>query len=237
MGINRIKSRLVKRVVALFLVAAISTGLEACWNLPNAQDSALVGASAGALIGGAFGCGFANQFGGKGGDAQDYAIGCGAGVAGGALVGGLVGYLMWGPPPEKWQAPVPPPPPPPPPPAAAAPPPVKEKITLRGVHFDFNKATVRPGDAAILDEAASELKAHPKVQVDVNGYCDSIGSDAYNLKLSEKRAEAVTTYLVEAGIAQNRLIPHGYGKTDFIASNDTSEGRVQNRRVELVPVN
>jgi OmpA-OmpF porin, OOP family len=235
MRTDRKKLRPVQRVAALCLIVAISTGLEACWNLPNAQDSALIGAGAGALIGGAFGCGFANQFGGKGGDAQDYAIGCGAGVAGGALVGGLLGYLMYGPPPEKWQAPVPPPPPPPPPPAAVAPP-VKEKITLRGVHFDFNKAKVRPGDAAILDEAAAELKAHPKVQVDVNGYCDSIGSEAYNLKLSEKRAEAVTTYLVEAGIAQSRLIPHGYGKTDFVATNDTEEGRAQNRRVELVPV-
>jgi OmpA-OmpF porin, OOP family len=232
---TRKRMRPAKRAAALCLIAAISTGLAGCWNTTR-ENSTLFGAGTGALIGGAFGCGFANQFGGKGGDGQDYAIGCGAGVAGGALVGALLGYLMWGPPPEKWQAPVPPPPPPPPPPAAVAPAPMKEKITLRGVHFDFNKATVRPGDAAILDEAASELKAHPKVQVDVNGYCDSIGSDAYNMKLSARRAQAVTTYLVEAGIAQSRLIPHGYGKTDFVASNDTSEGRAQNRRVELVPI-
>jgi OmpA-OmpF porin, OOP family len=104
------------------------------------------------------------------------------------------------------------------------------------VHFDFNKAKIRPGDAAILDEAANELKAHPKVQVDVNGYCDSIGSAPYNLKLSERRAQAVTTYLVEAGISSGRLIRHGYGKTDFVATNDTEEGRAQNRRVELVPI-
>jgi OmpA-OmpF porin, OOP family len=70
----------------------------------------------------------------------------------------------------------------------------------------------------------------------VNGYCDSIGSEAYNLKLSERRAQAVTTYLVEAGIPSDRLIPHGYGKTDFVAANNTPEGCAQNRRVELVPV-
>jgi OOP family OmpA-OmpF porin len=107
---------------------------------------------------------------------------------------------------------------------------------LRGVHFDFNKYNIRPGDAAVLDEAASTLKAHPDVNVDVNGYCDAIGSDAYNLTLSQKRADAVVNYLGQQGIAQSRLIPHGYGKTDFVASNDTEEGRAQNRRVELVPM-
>ena len=107
---------------------------------------------------------------------------------------------------------------------------------LRGVHFDFNKAIIRPGDAAVLDEVASILKANPNVVVNVNGYCDAIGSVEYNLKLSERRAEAVVDYLVKAGIPENRLIPHGYGKTNFVAPNDTPEGRAQNRRVELVPV-
>jgi outer membrane protein OmpA-like peptidoglycan-associated protein len=116
------------------------------------------------------------------------------------------------------------------------PPPAKEKLVLRGVHFDFNKANIRPGDAAVLDEVAAILKSHPNVVVNVNGYCDAIGSEAYNLKLSERRAEAVVDYLVKAGIPESRLIPHGYGKTNFVAPNDTPEGRAQNRRVELVPV-
>jgi outer membrane protein OmpA-like peptidoglycan-associated protein len=124
----------------------------------------------------------------------------------------------------------PPPPPPPPPPPAPA-----EKIVLRGVHFDFNKYNIRPGDAAVLDEAAATLKEHPDVVVNVNGYCDSIGGVEYNLKLSQKRAEAVMDYLEKDGILADRLVPHGYGKTNFVASNSTREGRAQNRRVELVP--
>jgi len=107
---------------------------------------------------------------------------------------------------------------------------------LRGVHFDFNKYNIRPGDAAVLDEAAATLKSHPNMNVDVNGYCDAIGSEAYNLTLSDNRANAVVNYLVQQGISQRRLIPHGYGKTNFVASNDTPEGRAQNRRVELVPL-
>ena len=106
---------------------------------------------------------------------------------------------------------------------------------LRGVHFDFNKARIRPGDAAVLDEAVSTLKANPNVTVSVNGYCDAIGGEEYNLKLSDRRADAVVDYLVKAGIPSSQLIPHGYGKTDFVAANNTAEGRAQNRRVELVP--
>jgi outer membrane protein OmpA-like peptidoglycan-associated protein len=123
-------------------------------------------------------------------------------------------------------------PPPPPPPL---PPPVKQKLVLRGVHFDFNKSKIRPGDAAVLDEAVSALKANPNVTVNVNGYCDAIGGEEYNLKLSDRRADAVEDYLEKAGIPASQLIPHGYGKTNFVATNDTAEGRAQNRRVELVP--
>ena len=130
------------------------------------------------------------------------------------------------PPPPKVAAPAPPPP---------APPPAKEKLVLRGVHFDFNKSNIRPGDAAVLDEAASALKANPGVTVNVNGYCDAVGSVKYNQKLSERRAESVVKYLVKAGIPEDRLVPNGFGKTDFVATNDTAEGRAQNRRVELVP--
>jgi OOP family OmpA-OmpF porin len=110
--------------------------------------------------------------------------------------------------------------------------PPQQKLVLRGVHFDFNKSKIRPGDAAILDEAVSSLKANPNVTINVNGYCDAIGSEEYNLKLSDRRADAVVNYLVNAGIPSSQLIPHGYGKTDFVAPNDTAEGRAQNRRAD-----
>ena len=103
------------------------------------------------------------------------------------------------------------------------------------MHFDFNKYNIRPQDAAVLDEASETLKAHPNVSLNVNGYCDSIGSVRYNLKLSQRRANAVVTYLAGHGVAESRMSPHGYGKTDFVATNKTPEGRAQNRRVELVP--
>jgi OOP family OmpA-OmpF porin len=107
---------------------------------------------------------------------------------------------------------------------------------LRGVHFDFNKSNIRPGDAAVLDEAAVTLKAHPNVTINVNGYCDAIGSEEYNLRLSDRRAGSVVDYLERAGIPAGQMIPHGYGKTNFVATNDTAEGRAQNRRVELLPI-
>jgi len=151
------------------------------------------------------------------------------------VVAGLMGSMLAG------CCAHPPTPPPPPPPKVAAPPPpppppAKEKLVLRGVQFDFNKSNIRSGDAAVLDEAASALKANPGVTVNVNGYCDAVGSVKYNQKLSERRAESVVKYLVKAGIPEDRLAPHGYGKTDFVATNDTAEGRAQNRRVELIPV-
>ncbi len=127
------------------------------------------------------------------------------------------------------------PPPPPPPPPPTPPPPVKEKLVLRGIHFDFNKSRIRPGDAAVLVEDASTLKANPNVTISVNGYCDAIGGKEYNIKLSDRRAVAVVDYLAKSGVPSSQLIPHGYGKTDFVATNDTPEGRAQNRRVELAP--
>ena len=104
------------------------------------------------------------------------------------------------------------------------------------MHFDFNRYNIRPDAAPILDEAADILGKHPDVTVDVNGYCDIIGSYRYNMRLSDRRAASVARYLEGKGISRSRLVTHGYGKTHFVATNRTAEGRAQNRRVELVPV-
>ena len=106
---------------------------------------------------------------------------------------------------------------------------------LRGVHFDFNKSNIRPGDAAVLDEAAATLKARPNVSINVNGYCDAIGKVDYNQKLSERRSASVAGYLEDKGIPAAQLLPQGFGKTNFVATNKTKEGRAENRRVELMP--
>jgi len=129
----------------------------------------------------------------------------------------------------------PPPPPPPPPPVAQAPPPppVKKKIVLRNVHFDFNKSTIRPDAVPVLNEAVEILKAQGGIAVIVEGHTDSVGTDAYNLKLSRRRADAVRQYLVKHGIPSSRITAEGFGESRPVASNDTADGRAQNRRVEL----
>ena len=133
---------------------------------------------------------------------------------------------------------LPPPPPPPPAPVVAAapppPPPMKKKIVLRGVNFDFDKANIRADAVPILDEAANTLKEYGDVTVSVDGYTDAIGSDAYNERLSLRRATAVKQYLEQHGVAASRMTARGFGKTNPVASNATPEGRAQNRRVELV---
>jgi outer membrane protein OmpA-like peptidoglycan-associated protein len=110
---------------------------------------------------------------------------------------------------------------------------VQEKIVLRGVNFDFDKAEIRPDAAVILDEAVSILSGAPDSQVRVEGHTCSMGPDTYNQGLSERRAASVLQYLVEHGIAASRLNSVGFGESRPIATNDTREGRALNRRVEL----
>src|SRR5262249_39547419 len=136
----------------------------------------------------------------------------------------------------------PPPPKPPPPapaprvttrPAPAPPPPAEERLVLRGVNFAFNSDKLDSASTVVLDVAAEQLRAKPGARVAVEGYTDSGGSDAYNLKLSQRRAEAVMHYLVRKGVPADRLTARGFGKANPVATNSTAEGRALNRRVEL----
>ena len=111
---------------------------------------------------------------------------------------------------------------------------VEAVIELQGVHFDFDKSTLRPEAKVILNQAASLLEQHERVVVEVAGHTDSVGSDQYNQGLSERRANAVRDYLVEQGIRASRLTAVGHGESRPVATNDTAEGRQENRRVELV---
>jgi outer membrane protein OmpA-like peptidoglycan-associated protein len=130
-------------------------------------------------------------------------------------------------------APAPPPPAPVVASAAPAPPPAKKKIVLRGVQFDFNRATIRADAQPILDEAITTLQQEGGVAVIAEGYTDDIGSDTYNEQLSLRRANAVRDYLTRGGIAGDRISVEGFGKSHPVASNATADGRAQNRRVEL----
>jgi len=111
---------------------------------------------------------------------------------------------------------------------------VEAVISLEGVHFDFDKATLRPEAIVILNNAAGLLTTQERVVVEVAGHTDSVGSDAYNQGLSERRANAVRDYLVSKGIKASRLTARGYGESQPVATNDTDEGRQANRRVELI---
>jgi outer membrane protein OmpA-like peptidoglycan-associated protein len=111
---------------------------------------------------------------------------------------------------------------------------VEAVISLEGVHFEFDKATLTPEAMAILDKAAGLLASQAKVVVEVAGHTDNVGSDTYNQGLSERRAIAVKDYLESKGITATRLTARGYGEAQPVASNDTDEGRALNRRVELI---
>lgn len=121
------------------------------------------------------------------------------------------------------------PPPPPPPPAQ----PLKKRLILRGVNFDFGKAEIRSDARPVLDEAVRTLKEAGDIRVSVEGHTDSVGSSASNESLSVRRAQAVAGYLARGGISRDRMDVSGFGESRPVASNDTAEGRAQNRRVEL----
>jgi OOP family OmpA-OmpF porin len=126
-----------------------------------------------------------------------------------------------------------PPAPPPAPAAAVAAAPIKKKIVLRGVNFDFDKSDIRADARPVLDEAASTLKEEGQIRITVQGHTDSRGTDAYNQTLSEQRANSVADYLEKGGIDRGRMEIEGFGESRPVASNDTDDGRAQNRRVEL----
>jgi outer membrane protein OmpA-like peptidoglycan-associated protein len=112
-----------------------------------------------------------------------------------------------------------------------------EKIELKQtIYFDFNKSTIKPVSFPLLNEVAQALKDHATIRVRIEGHTDSRGNDAFNLRLSQRRAEAVRTFLIGRGIEEARMEPRGYGETVPIASNRTDAGRAQNRRVEFIIV-
>ena len=213
--------RLKLGVVSIGALAMVSGCMTA-----TQRDYTLIGAATGAAFAGSIGAGVFAA------DNSDNWIALPIGIGTGVIVGGLIGYLMA---PAEAAPTAPPPPPPPAPPPPPPPPPAPQKIVLRGVHFDFDKAVIRGVDKPVLDEASDTLKANPSVKVYVNGYCDAIGTVPYNLKLSQRRSESVAGYLEDKGIPAAQLVPQGFGKTHFVADNKTNASRAENRRVELLP--
>ncbi len=142
------------------------------------------------------------------------------------------------------------PPPVEPPPAVVAPeppvptvqaPPPKPKpkldllsISLPVVHFAFDRADLRKPDLPLLDRLAQTLQRYSKLKLEIQGHTDPVGTEAYNQRLSERRAERVKAYLVSKGISADRLKTVGFSENRPVADNATAEGRALNRRVEFV---
>lgn len=117
---------------------------------------------------------------------------------------------------------------------AAAPVPTSEKVTFAAdAFFDFDKAVLKADGKAKLDDLASKLGSLNLEVIIAVGHTDSIGSDAYNQKLSIRRAEAVKSYLVGKGVDAKRVYTEGKGEKQPVATNKTAAGRAQNRRVEI----
>jgi OmpA-OmpF porin, OOP family len=149
--------------------------------------------------------------------------------------------------PEAQPAPVPAPKPPPPPapkprapepekpkPEPEKPKPVAEKVTFAAdVLFDFDKAVIKPEGKSKLDDISNKAKGVNLEVVIAIGHADSVGSDAYNQRLSVRRAESVKAYLVSKGIEANRVYTEGKGEKQPVADNKTADGRAKNRRVEI----
>ena len=107
------------------------------------------------------------------------------------------------------------------------------KITLDGIFFDFNKATLKKESKKAILSAVSLMEQYSDLVISIHGHTDSKGNDDYNYKLSLNRAKAVKDAIVASGINSNRITSKGFGETKAIASNETEEGRAKNRRVEL----
>ena len=108
-----------------------------------------------------------------------------------------------------------------------------DEIVLRGVHFEFDDARLTSNAQTILDDVAAALVKFQSMNIELGGHTDSFGSDSYNQKLSERRAESVKTYLINGGVAEDRITAIGFGESQPAATNETSEGRDENRRVTL----
>ncbi|MCF8026310.1 MAG: OmpA family protein [Desulfobacteraceae bacterium] len=202
-----------KKWLYLMVIIPLAIALAGC-----GANKTTKGAGAGAVAGGLLGAIIGHQSGHKEGGAV-------IGAAAGAGIGGLIGYRM------EQQA--------------------RELETVQGMEnvsyneetkeidatmnilFDFDKATIRPAEKSKLDELARVFSKYPENIVIVEGHTDSKGSAAYNQKLSELRASRVAEYIRSKDFDISRLTARGYGESQPIATNETAEGREQNRRVDL----
>lgn len=113
----------------------------------------------------------------------------------------------------------------------------QSSVRLEGVTFELNSARLTANATQILTRVAEAMRGEPNLRAEIAGHTDSSGADAYNLRLSQERAESVLQFLTSQGIERNRLVARGYGETEPVADNGTPAGRERNRRVEFNVLN
>jgi outer membrane protein OmpA-like peptidoglycan-associated protein len=202
-----------RRVTVLAAIAA-SMALGACASLNNKEKGGIIGGAGGAVIGGAIGK--ANGSTAKG------AI---LGAAIGGAAGMIIGHQM-----DKQAAEL----------KQNIPGAIVERVGEgiqvtfdSGLLFDFDSDRVRPDAQTNLRNLAASLDKYPGSELLVVGHTDSVGTDAYNLRLSERRADAAATFLATQGVSRARISARGLGETEPVAPNETDAGRTRNRRVEV----
>ncbi|NAW51053.1 OmpA family protein [Elizabethkingia argentiflava] len=206
-------------IAAVFLSGSLMlTSCESVQNANNAQKGAAIGTASGAVLGGIIGNNAGH--GGKGG----------IGAVLGGIVGGVAGIVI-GNKMDKQAKEI----------NQALPGAEVErvaegiKITLNEntINFNFDSANLTPTAKNNLDKLVTVFRNNPDTNINVYGHTDGKGSEAYNLGLSDRRANSVINYLVAHGIQRGRMAAKGMGKSEPIASNDTDAGRAKNRRVEF----
>ena len=207
-----------KKILSFVLCSALIVGC----GMSNLGKGSLIGSGAGAVIGAGIGYLI-------GGDGKSAAIGAGIGTAVGAGTGAIIGNKM-----DKKAEEL----------AALENAQVETvedvnglkaiKVTFdSGILFDFNKATLKADAKKNLDKFAAEMADLPDTDITVLGHTDNVGSAEANQKVSDNRANAVSNYLQNKGIAKSRIVAEGHSFNDPVADNSTAEGRAQNRRVEI----
>jgi OOP family OmpA-OmpF porin len=220
-----------RRIVALVIATVFVSACASFTDRNDPKRCAMMFAAAGA-VGGSAG---AYDYSRNNNDGAAAGIGIGS-MVGGAALGYAICALLREETPTPTPLPTPTPTPPPPPPPAPAPPdPCEGRIVLRGVTFAFDSDEITGASMATLDVAAETLRECPNVHTTVEGHTDSVGDDAYNQGLSQRRAESVSDYLSSHGVSPDRLQAKGYGESRPVADNSTDDGRALNRRVELAP--
>ena len=202
-------------LIGLLILSFLFTGCESMKNANNTQKGAGIGAASGAIIGGIIGRNTGNA-----------ALGAAIGAVVGGGTGALIGNQM-----DKQAREI----------DQALPGADVERVgegihlTLKedAVRFDTNKATLTTQAKTNLDKLIPVFNEYPDTNIEIFGYTDNTGKPEYNLTLSQRRAESVKDYLVSKGLKSSRFKTSGLGIADPIATNDTPEGRSQNRRVEF----